>query len=583
MATTLQQPGVSSKAIVKAIIFGPKEERKGITGGDRNEDDEIPHTKELPQDDPFAQLVTDGLAIEAPFEKMALAMLPENSSALGPVIEAMVVNVDGFGQRLDARVNVDDPSCPPGVKSEVAKERAKLLNFLNTCCTDYSFTELRKRTRQDIETTGEAFWEVIRSPVDGRIVQLNHIPSYQMALGIQSKEFYPFTRKVPQMEPDGSVKLVDMTRKKRFRKFVQRRLFGVMRALTVSGAPGVRWFKEYGDPRTMDCTTGKILEAGKESEIPKERYANEVIHWRLYSPRTPYGMPRYIGNLVSIYGDRAADEINYVTLKNNNIPSMIISVSNGSLTEGTITRIQEFVEKQIQGSSNYSRFLLLEADTNTTDAGEEGRGAAKINIQPMTNQQARDQLFSEYGKTNGDRVREVWRMPPILTGRSTDYTRATADASRKLADEQIFRPLRDEFDYFMNHWILPDLGVLYHSFKSNNPPLTDDQDLIQVLATAERTGGMTPRIARMVISDILGIERLPALDKSINPDIPFSLQLAEAVKNTAPIEAQPAVKGILTEGQAVIKSMLLSDLLGARSDLEVELLKAQLSLAKQAS
>ena len=72
----------------------------------------------------------------------------------------------------------------------------------------------------------------------------------------------------------------------------------------------------------------------------------------------------------------------------------------------------------------------------------------------------------------------------------------------------------------------------YHVFKSNSPNTTDNSELVRILSGAEKTGGMTPRIARQVLEDILGID-LPPFTADFDPDTPFSLTMAQAVKNQA--------------------------------------------------
>ena len=556
-----QSPGggqEGNRRTLKALVIGPVLKQNLTTG----------KTKEIPEDDLLLKLTADEKLIDPPFEKLVLAMLPEQSTEMGPVIDAMVQNIDGFGYRMEPRVKLDDKELPDGLRKAAERERIKISNFFNNCCIDYSFTELRKRSRRDIESTGEAFWEVLRAP-SGQIVGFNHIASHQIRLGRQDEEFTQFKRRVPVLQDDGSVKLEDMLCHKRFRKYAQARLSTITRSVSGSTAWKVRWFKEFGDPRVIDNTTGDLVPEDKAKDFPEAKRANEMIHWKLYSPRTPHGLPRYIGNLITVFGDRAADEINYVTLKNNNIPSMVIMVSNGQLTAGSIERIQEFVEKQIQGSENYSRFLIIEGE-----GAYEGPdiGHCKLDIKPLTEQQMRDQLFQEYSKNNRDKIREAFRLPPIFVGRSGDFTRATAEASRRLADEQVFKPERDEFDAMMNKLLMPELDVVYHSFRSNGPNVTDDEDLIKILATAERTGGLTPRIARMILADIFGREDLPPMDESIPLDVPFSITLAEKLKNTAPIEAQT---GATTRVAPATKSLdphdTISMILGLRNELESEL------------
>lgn len=553
----------SNRRVLKATIVGPILKAEPTTG----------QSKEVPQDSVLESLAADGKILQPPFDKLVLSMMPENSTELGPLTEAMAQNIDGFGFRFECRVKLDDPECPAELKTAALEEQVKMTNFFNTACVDYSFTELRKRTRKDIETTGEGFWEIIRVPATGQIVGLNHIPSHRMRLGCQDREFTKFDRVVRHLTMEGEIQLEKIPTMKRFRRYVQSRIHGLSRTLSTARGLEVRWFKEFNDPRVIDNRDGEVVkDAAAAKALPEEDRASELIHFKIYSPRTPHGLPRYIGNLITMFGDRAADEINYVTLRNNNIPSMVITVANGQLTSGTLARIQDFVETQVQGSDNYSRFLIIEGE-GQYDGVESAH--IKIDIKPLTQNQLRDQLFQEYGKNNREKLREAFRLPPIFVGRADDYTRATADSSRRLADEQVFKPERDEFDEFMNNQLLPTMGFRLHVFRSNGPNVTDDQDLIAILADAERAGGMTPRIARMILGDIFGKQDLPPMDPSVNLDIPFSLQLAEKVKNEAPIEAQPAVKSL-----GVSKSAIISQLLELRSDLEKHLARRGLKAVK---
>lgn len=521
----------SNRRKLRAIVIGPVVKENLTTG----------KTKELPDpEDQMASMTIQGKVIEPPFDKLALAMLLENSTSLQPLIEAMAQNIDGFGYRLESRiVKEDDEEIPEEISNQIKSEKVSLKNFLENCCEDITFTELRKRTRLDKESTGEAFWEVIRT-TNGDIVGLNHIPSHQIRLGAQQDEFTQYQKATPVLKVDGSVDIRSVTRHKKFRTYIQSSVRKIGFNYTITTTRRFRWFKEFGDPRVLHNETGEFLTGNAADSLPEELRASELIHWKIYSPRTPYGVPRFIGNLVTLYGDRAADEVNYITLENNNVPSMVICVSNGQLTEGSLARIEEFVQHQIQGSDNYSRFLLIEAEGqyDGTDVATQ-----KIDIKPLTSEQMRDQLFQEYSKNNREKVRESFRMPPIFTGRSDDYTRSTADSSRKLADEQIFKPERDEFDKMFNR-ILAEMKIRYHIFRSNGPNVTDDDDLINVMTGGEKTGAMTPRIARLVLADILGRNQddIPPLDPEVKLDVPFSLQLAERVKNQGPMDSQLAVK-----------------------------------------
>ena len=160
-------------------------------------------------------------------------------------------------------------------------------------------------------------------------------------------------------------------------------------------------------------------------------------------------------------------------------------------------------------------------------------------------------MFQEYSKNNRDTIRRAFRIPPIFVGSTQDYTRATAESSRRLADEQIFEPERTEFDRLINRIIFPAMGIVYHRFQSNTPNTTDNAQLVRILAGAEKTGGMTPAIARVMIENILGLD-LPPFPRDFPQNMPFSLTMAEAVKNkadpTEPGQQVTALKQLETLG-----------------------------------
>lgn len=485
----------------------------------------------LREPDHVTSLYETGRLIKPPYNLLSLASLREYSSELWQCLDAMTVNIEGFGHRFVPRLETTD--APQDVQDAVAQEHADLQNFFEYVDVEEGFVALRLKTRLDIESTGNGWWEVIRD-VGGDIVEFKHIPSYQMRLGKAEAKQVQVQTPILKVQPSGEVIIDKITRYKRFRQYMQVR--GLYNHNVSEGAgskttQNAVWFKEFQDPRYFDNVTGQELKTEEAIKKAREngRLANEIIHFSLYCPRSAYGMPRFVGNMLGIYGDRAAEEINYITFENNNIPSMVVSVSNGQLTQGSVDRIESFTESQIQGADNYSKFLIVEAEGFAE--GEDG-GQIKIEVKPLTREQHTDAMFQGYSANNRDSIRRAFRLPPILVGRAEDYTRATADASVKLADEQIFAPTRNIVDAFLNRRVFPEKGFRYHKFKSNSPDTTDNSELVQILSGSEKTGGMTPNIAREMLADVLG-KHLPPVSKKLDGNVPFSLTMAEAVKNKA--------------------------------------------------
>jgi capsid portal protein len=300
-----------------------------------------------------------------------------------------------------------------------------------------------------------------------------------------------------------------------------------------------RWFKEYRDPRVIDNTNGEVVPYSKQmnwdgsgNPMPEERKASEIYHFG-GSDRSPYGIPRWASAIGSVLGARSGELVNLHTIQSNGVPSMMVTVSNGRLTEGTINRIQKYVDEHAKGSADYSTFLILEGEGDI--AGDE-TNQVKISVTPMADAQVREMLFGTYIATNEARIMKAFRLSSIYLGDVAAFNKSTADVSRRLVEEQVFAPERDEDDWFFNDVLLAEWGVKHWRFVTNTPNITDNKDLIAMLVSAERTGGVTPRIARGIMAEVYPrlLESGDAKDPvGVELDTPFSLQIAKAVQSQA--------------------------------------------------
>lgn len=531
--------------------------------------------------DPFVRLERSGKIVAPPFDPLLLAVIPENSTEVGPCIDAMAVNCEGFGWRLEPRIPVTEATSI-SVLEALAQERVTAENFFSASCQDENdFDDLRDKLRRDFEAGGMFYVEFLEVPGSGELDGLNHLPAWTMRLGRLDRERTEYVAKrvkksvrlveiEPESEPESpgpedeelrevrkrryeeqvSYEIVEETRWKRFRRYVQKH----------EGT--TTWFKERGDPRLIDSRNGEVV--GREdlaethgsgaktvprftldgdaivivtgtTGFPVRLAANPVKHLDLYSTRSSYGLPRYIGDLFDIFGSRAAAEINYVTFKNQNVPNLVISVSNGQLTEESAERIDEFLE-EIQSDDNYSKILLLEAEP--VMEGMRDPGTVRIEIEPLSKEQHSDALFVNYQNNNDERVRRAWRFPPIFVGKSEDFTGKTIDASRRLGDEQVFGPERHRFDRFWTRWVLVEaLGIVWSTFTSNSPDVAENADLVKLMAQGEKTGGLTPRIARKIIGRVVNTDLGEVDPDLLNPDQPFSLSLAQMMMSNSATEA----------------------------------------------
>jgi PBSX family phage portal protein len=486
----------------------------------------------LAEDDPFSQAQMYGRGgkyrrrvLTPPLGEGSLSLLVDivsESNILPQCIEAYEQNIDGFGHRFDALTEEEEPQ-QGGTAIENRAELEKLEEFFTYAYSEGSFIKLRRRTRQDIETTGFGVWEILRNAKD-EIFGLNHAPSYTMRMTALDPQLVPIEE---QRRIGRTIRPVKLAR--RFRVFCQIHY--------AAGREEVVWFKEFGDPRTLNRKTGEWNAKGDRSQAASEMVAFTAG----YYPKSPYSIPRWMGNLPSVLGSRASEEVNLLYFDNKAIPPLVVTVSGGVLTKGTITRIKDTF-RQLKGRTSFHDPLILEADQ--PDAAALGRGAtsaARIEVKPMSDALQRDAMFMGYDDGNRRKGRSSMRLPPIMTGETDDYTRATADTSMLTTEEQVFRPERMDFDFWVNRWMMPGLGARFYKFVSNGPNVTLNEDLIAVLTSAEGAGAMTPNIAREILADVL--ERKVPRIKEDWGDLPFSLTLAQFRTQLA------QVLGLPTDGQ----------------------------------
>jgi PBSX family phage portal protein len=384
-------------------------------------------------------------ALPAPYNLRTLCEVFECSAALRPNVDAMAANVDGNGHHFVPMLDVeaDDaldrvaeaiyierlaarergqvvPTIVPTqaeaeerlqeIEDAMRLERFRLEQFFERCVVDESFVSLRKKTRQDLEVTGNAFWEVLRDS-RGEVAQFSHLQSYTMRLLPQQREFVEITIPVRVSPLAMGTERV----RRRFRKFLQ--VIEMKRVI----------FKEFGDPRTISSNTGKVYDSpdalrSKEPGVPE---ATEVLHFKIYSPTTPYGVPRWIGNLFNVLGATQADEVNFLYFENKSVPPMALLVSGGRVSEDSAKYLEDFIENEIKGKRNFHKILIIEAEPTGGDSPDGlATGKMKLELKPLTAAQHSDALFQKYDERAFDKIGMSWRLPRLIRGDVRDFNRA---------------------------------------------------------------------------------------------------------------------------------------------------------------
>lgn len=514
-------------------------------------------------------------AIEPPYPLETLAGLFEVSNSLRQNVDSYAVNIDAFGHRFEPAINLEQDDARELVIDSILAERlrgkrpigtedvplgplmpaddevdakikelrllarvekAQLESFFAFAAQDYSFPKLRKLTRQDIEVLGNGYWEVLRNRAKV-IARFVYVPAWTVRLRQQVGD--PI--EVKERVQISRVKFGEITVSRRFRTFVQ---------IIDDGSKPI-FFKEFGDPRTYSRDTGKKyldLETMKAEE-PNAKPANELIHFQIESPLSPYGVPRWIGNLLSVLGSRASEEVNYFYFENKAVPPLAILVSGGRLAKSSISKIEDFIENHLKGRRNFHKILIIEA-TSPKGAGVEGGPMPQrpmITIEKLKDQQNEDALFQNYDQANMDKVGGSFRLPRLLRGESKDFNRATAEAALRMAEDQVFQPERDDLDFFINSRILPELNARFWTFKSNSPVARNPEVMGKIAAAFVKEGVLTPEEARLLAGDIFNRDFAVIKEPWVKQPVQFTLAGIQTGQ-TAPVAAKALTTGDLTAG-----------------------------------
>jgi PBSX family phage portal protein len=457
-------------------------------------------------------------AIKPPYEPEQLCAMFDQSSSLRPNVDVLVTNVEGFGYHLEPTIDLDAPEADERIRDSVliealfdgdalpnlgneavlarrrelevlARVEALKVNlFFDNCCEDSSFVELRSKTRTDLEVTGNGYWEVLRDRL-GEIARFSYVPSIAMRLMPLGQEFV----EAHEWQRISAVSHRRVESRRRFRRFVQ-----YIRGMEVG------YFKELGDPRVLSARTGRFYTSHAAmflDEGERAFEATEIVHFKIHSPLSVYGVPRWVGASLAVLGTRDSEEVNLDYFSNKAVPPMAILVSGGTLATGATDRINDYVKKEIKGKANFHSMIVLEAEpAGGTVTGVAG-GRVRIEMKSLMDAQLNDALFQTYEGNNAEKVGAQFRIPRILRGSMTDFNRSTAEAAIRYAEQQVFHPERTKIDYLLNTKVLADRGIRFTRFVSNSPVEKDPPVLVEMACSLVNAGVITPNEARAIVRD----------------------------------------------------------------------------------
>lgn len=267
----------------------------------KEEGKHIPSSAQLP--DVFDSLYDHHglLPFESGNDPTSCRLLVKNSNIIPQCIEAYKRNIAGHGIALEYVSGEDDKSAK--------EEWNRAERFLETCNLEDNPEEIIGQLIEDLESTGMANMEVAW-PSGSEFPTIFRMDPKYVRYTKESK-LATFKRK----------RRISSTREvEEFTQQIYARRYAMKRGTSVV------WFRLFGTD-------------GTENQVIPLKVGNDGA----------YGEPRWFGNAPGVVGSREAEELNVSYFSNGRMLSMILTVTNGRLTQQSMELLSKVKGSQSQG------------------------------------------------------------------------------------------------------------------------------------------------------------------------------------------------------------------------------------------
>ena len=400
--------------------------------------------------------------ISHPTDLRGYKVLVNNSTILPQCIRAYKNNIAGFG--IGVRYKNDEEET-----SEMKAEWEKISEVLEFLNLDQNTKEVFEDIIEAREIYGISYLEVIRN-LAGDVIGVEFIK--------QTPTIHKTAPLDPFVEVEYIVKGNTEKRPKRFCKYRQQ-----WNGKTV-------YFKEIGDPRHMDKTTGEYRES-----VGPEYLANEILEFAIGTET--YGEIRWIGQVLGSDGSRRAETLNNRYFTEGRHTPMMIMVNGGTLTDDSFAKLQEYVN-DVKGEDGQHAFIVLESAESKGKTAIDSDIPPSVQIVNMASMLQKDELFQDYMDNHRRKVQSAFQLPDLYVGYTTDFNRATAISAQQTTEQQVFQPERISLAWAVNNKLLAGYNFQHVEAYFAEPEITNIDDMQKLLNIAVRAGGVTPNKAKEI-------------------------------------------------------------------------------------
>jgi len=361
--------------------------------------------------------------IAPPYPPMALLTLYESNSIFWRCVNQLAIDVAGLGWSLKVRQD----------KKDNEGELKRINDFLIRPNPEDSFRAILKRLLIDWGSIGWFGLEVAKNN-KGDIVDIYHVPGHTLKVH-KSKEKYAQVRNNKRT-----------------------------------------WFKRYGEEKNISAKTGEEMKGRGRGK------ANELIFYKNYYPKSDYyGVPNIISAVGDVIGLIGLRDYNLAFFENFGVPAALI-VLEGDWEEGSQKTVSDFLNKELKGTENAHRTLVVEQPENCKFS------YTKLGVD------VKEGSFKLYEKARQEDILVAYSMPPERIG-----IRVVGKLGGNVAEEatkvyvlSVVEPLQLDMEDLINNKLLQ--SEIYE-FKFNDIDTRDLDLLVKRLGYMIERGMKTPNDA----------------------------------------------------------------------------------------
>jgi len=402
----------------------------------------------------------------------------KRSDAVRYVINAYLANCERVHDFEPTREDVDQDAIP------IQKERQTLEDFFNQVNESQHFTDLRKALRQDRMAMGNAYCEVMAAKGQTRPDMMYHVSAKHMRITAEGGPVPTYC----SLRRGGET--VERVVYRRFRRFARKLSDG-----------SIQWFKQYGDPRTLDRNTGEFLKDSDGNHVrDTAEYPDRATSiWWLKDGFSgdAYGTPLWLAAVTDVRGRYESKWVNFDTLDHGGIPPFLLAIL-GTVPKGTRDYLKNMFEN-FRNPETFNEPGVLEIEGSRLGLGTQGRAKADIKLMSLRELRHEDAMFGAY-------LQDTLKSISLLFGLYSIYHDGSKlEVAMEAEERGAFAPTRQAFDRRTTLDIIQNgFGIFNWKIRTKGSQLGNPEQLYKALGMIGRTGGANMNALLQMQNELFG-------------------------------------------------------------------------------